>query len=95
MSGTQFSTNICIGFVADSVSHYGVLSAMFPDGTRRIMEIVEARAFGTAWCRRARCSGLRNGQFVQMDGISDSLAMTLLENGAHAASVARFKVVIS
>jgi len=94
MSGTNISTNILIGFVAEAFPIM-VFKRQFPDGTRRIMEIVEATGVRDGVVQARTLFRFEDGQFVQMDGISDSLAMTLLENGAPAASVGRFKVVIS
>jgi pilus assembly protein CpaF len=94
MSGTNISTNILIGFVAEAFPIM-VFKRQFPDGTRRIMEIVEATGVWDGVVQARTLFRFEDGQFVQMGGISDSLAMTLLENGAPAASVGRFKVVIS
>ena len=94
MSGTNISTNILIGFVAEAFPIM-VFKRQFPDGTRRIMEIVEATGVRDGVVQARTLFRFEDGQFVQMGGISDSLAMTLLENGAPAASVGRFKVVIS
>ena len=94
MSGTNISTNILIGFVAEAFPIM-VFKRQFPDGTRRIMEIVEATGVRDGVVQARTLFRFEDGQFVQMDGISDSLAMTLLENGAPAASVGRVKVVIS
>jgi pilus assembly protein CpaF len=94
MSGTNISTNILIGFVAEAFPIM-VFKRQFPDGTRRIMEIVEATGVRDGVVQARTLFRFEDGQFVQMGGISESLAMTLLENGAPAASVGRFKVVIS
>lgn len=94
MSGTNISTNILMDFVAEAFPIM-VFKRQFPDGTRRIMEIVEATGVRDGVVQAHTLFRFENGQFVQMGGISDSLAMTLLENGAPAASVGGVKVVIS
>ncbi len=94
MSGTNISTNILMGFVAEAFPVM-VFKKQMPDGTRRIMEIVEAAGVRDGVVQARTLFRFEDGQFVQTGSISDSLAMTLLENGAPAASVRRFKVVMS
>ncbi len=94
MSGTNIYTNILIGFVAEAFPIM-VFKRQFPDGTRRIMEIVEATGVRDGVVQARTLFRFEDGQFVQMGRISESLAMTLMENGAPAAAVGRFKVVIS
>ncbi len=90
MSGTNISTNILIGFVAEAFPIM-VFKRQFPDGTRRIMEIVEATGVRDGVVQARTLFRFEDGRFVQMGGISDSLVMTLLENGAPAASVGRLR----
>ena len=94
MSGTHISTDILMGFVAEAFPVM-VFTKQMPDGTRRFMEIVEATGVRGGAVQARTLFRFENGQFVQMGGISDSLVMTLLENGAPVASVGRFKVVRS
>ena len=94
MSGTHISTDILMGFVAEAFPVM-VFTKQMPDGTRRFMEIVEATGVRGGAVQARTLFRFENGQFVQMGGISDSLVMTLLENGAPVASVDRFKVVRS
>ena len=94
MSGTNISTNILMGFVAEAFPVM-VFKKQMPDGTRRIMEIVEATGIRDGTVQARTLFRFGEGQFVQVGTISDSLTMTLLENGAPAASVGRFRVVRS
>ena len=94
MSGTNISTNILMGFVAEAFPVM-VFKKQMPDGTRRIMEIVEATGVRDGAVQARTLFRFEEGRFVQTGGISDSLAATLLENGAPVTSVGRFKVVIS
>lgn len=94
MSGSHISTNILMGFVVEAFPVM-VYKKQMPDGTRRIMEIVEATGVrdgmvqaNTLFRFEAETSG-----FVQAGGISESLADTLLENGADKTAVARFREV--
>lgn len=91
MSGTHISTNILMGFVAEAFPIM-VFKKQAPDGTRRIMEIVEATGVrdGVVQTSTLFRYDIATGSFVQADGISQSLADTLLENGADQAAVARF-----
>lgn len=94
MSGTNISTNILMAFVAEAFPVM-VFKRQFPDGTRRIMEIVEATGVrdGAVQAHTLYRFDAETGKFLQVDGISDSLADTLLENGANAAAVAQFREV--
>ena len=94
MSGTNISTNILMGFVAEAFPIM-VYKKQLPDGTRRNMEIVEATGVRDGAVQARTLYRFEGGQFIQTGGISDSLADTLLQNGAEAASVGRFKVVRS
>ena len=92
MSGTNISTGILMGFVAEAFPIM-VFKKQMPDGTRRIMEIVEAAGVRDGVVQARTLFRFEDGQFVQTGNISDSLAMTLLENGAKPATVSGFKVV--
>ena len=94
MSGTNISTNILMGFVAEAFPIM-VFKKQMPDGSRRIMEIVEATGVRDGTVQARTLFRFEDGQFVHVGSISDSLTMTLLENGAPAASVGRFRVVRS
>jgi pilus assembly protein CpaF len=94
MSSTNISTNILMGFVAEAFPVM-VFKRQFPDGTRRIMEIVEATGVrdGVVQAHTLYRFEAETGKFLQVGGISDSLVDTLLENGANAAAVAQFREV--
>jgi hypothetical protein len=59
------------------------------------MEIVEATGVrdGTVQASTLFRYDTATGSFIQAGGISESLADTLLENGAEQAAVARFREV--
>lgn len=92
MSGTNISTNILMGFVAEAFPIM-VFKKQMPDGTRRIMEIVEATGVKDGVVQARTLFRFEGGKFVQTGGISESLADTLLENGADPAAVSGYKVV--
>ncbi len=94
MSGTNISTNILMGFVAEAFPVM-VFKRQFPDGTRRIMEIVEATGIrdGAVQAHTIYRFEAETGKFMQVGGISGSLADTLLENGASASVVAKLQEV--
>ncbi len=94
MSGTNISTNILMGFVAEAFPVM-VFKRQFPDGTRRIMEIVEATGVrdGVVQARTLFRFEAEMGKFMRVGGISEGLADTLLENGANAAAVAKLQEV--
>ena len=96
MSGTNISTDILIRFVVEAFPIM-VYKRKFPDGTRRIMEIIEATGVqnGVAQARtlyRFEPYGPKSS-FVRVNGISGELADVLLENGADKAAVDRFREV--
>lgn len=98
MSGTAIATNILISFVAEAFPLM-VFKKQAEDGTRRIMEIVEATGVHDGVVQantlyRFEQDG-ETGEFVRVNGISDSLADTLRENGADKAAVAHFKEAIT
>jgi len=90
MSGTQISTHILMGFVAEAFPVM-VFTKQMPDGTRRFMEIVEATGVRDGVVQAHTLFRFENGNFVQAGGISDSLSDTLMENGADITSVNRYK----
>ena len=94
MSGTNISTNILMGFVAEAFPIM-VFKRQLSDGTRRIMEIVEATGVrdGVVQAHTLYRFEAETGKFIQVGGVSGSLADTLLENGASAAAVAKLQEV--
>jgi pilus assembly protein CpaF len=92
MSGTQISTHILMGFVAEAFPVM-VFTKQMPDGTRRFMEIVEATGIKDGAVQAHTLFRFDNEKFVQAGGISDNLADTLMENGADMTSVNRYKEV--
>lgn len=92
MSGTNISTNILMGFVAEAFPIM-VFKKQMPDGTRRIMEIVEATGVKDGVVQARTLFRFEDGKFIQTGGISESLADTLLENGSDPAAVSSYKVV--
>ncbi len=94
MSGTNISTNILMGFVAEAFPIM-VFKRQFPDGTRRIMEIVEATGVrdGVVQAHTLYRFEAETGKFMQVGGVSGGLADTLLENGASVATVAKLQEV--
>ncbi len=96
MSGTNISTTVLMSFVAEAFPIM-VFKRQFPDGTRRIMEIVEATGTQNGMVQantlfRFETDG-ENGMFVQLNGISDELADMLRENGADKTTVDRLMEV--
>jgi pilus assembly protein CpaF len=94
MSGTNISTNILMGFVVEAFPVM-VFKRQFSDGTRRIMEIVEATGVrdGVVQARTLFRFQAETGKFMRVGGVSEGLADTLLENGANAAAVAKLQEV--
>ncbi|NCC82633.1 MAG: CpaF family protein [Clostridia bacterium] len=94
MSGTNISTNILMGFVVEAFPVM-VFKRQFSDGTRRIMEIVEATGVrdGVVQARTLFRFQAETGKFMRVGGVSEGLADTLLENGANAATVAKLQEV--
>ena len=86
MSDTKILTHVLMGMIVEGFPIM-IFKKQMPDGKRRIMEIVEAT--GT-WDGDVQATTLfrfavqsdGNGQFVRLNGISENLANTLLENGA-------------
>ena len=98
MSGTNILTGILLSFVVEAFPIM-VFKRQFPDGTRRIMEIIEATGIRDGIVQantlyRFESDG-KSGEFIRVHGISDSLADVLRENGADKASVERFREAIT
>ncbi len=98
MSGTNISTAVLLGFVVEAFPVM-VFKRQLTDGTRRIMEIVEANGVrdGAVQARtlfRYEQHG-DSGTFVRMCGISDALASVLRENGADQSEINRLQEVSS
>ena len=96
MSTTSISTNILMSFVAEAFPVM-VFKRQFPDGTRRIMEIVEAigvkdGVVQTSPIFRFEING-DQGKYRHVQGISEGLAEVLRDNGADEASIDRFREV--
>lgn len=96
MSTTNISTNILMSFVAEAFPVM-VFKRQFPDGTRRIMEIVEATGVKdgvvqTSPVFRFEMNG-NQGKYRHVQDISEGLAEVLRDNGADKASVDRLRVV--
>jgi len=96
MSGTSIATNILMSFVIEAFPIM-VFKKQAQNGVRRIMEIVEAVGLqdGTVQANTLFRfeSHEETGEFIRVNGISDSLADTLRENGADKAAVDRFREV--
>lgn len=96
MSGTNITTNILMSFVAEAFPVM-VFKRQFPDGTRRIMEIVEATGVKDGMVQASTLFRFETdrdkGMFVRVNGISDGLADVLRENGADKTTVGRLKEV--
>lgn len=97
MSGTNISTSILMHFVVEAFPLM-VFKRQFPDGTRRIMEIVEATgvkdgAVNANTLFRFDTQSGDAGSYVQVGMISDALADVLLENGAGSTAIKLFREV--
>lgn len=85
MSDTKISTQILLGMIVEAFPIM-VFKKQLPDGSRRIMEIIEATGVqdGEVIAKtlfRFIISPNGNGQHVMLGGISDILAENLMENG--------------
>jgi len=68
-----------------------VFKRQFSDGTRRIMEIVEATGVKDGQVQANSLYRFEtDGKFKKVNGISNSLMEVLLENGADKTAVNRF-----
>jgi len=96
MSGTNISTSILMSFVAEAFPVM-VFKRQMPDGTRRIIEIVEATGMknGAVETSTLFRFDMQNGEYVKVNGISEALANVLIENGASEAVVVRFGEVMT
>jgi pilus assembly protein CpaF len=94
MSGTNISTAILLGFVVEAFPVM-VFKRQFPDGIRRMMEIVEATGVtdGVVHANTLYRYEMGTGEYVRVSGISDNLVETLRENGADNETIARFREV--
>jgi len=96
MSNTRIASDILLGFIVEA---YPVMvhKKQFPDGTRRVMEIVEATGIqdGTVQANTLYRFDGEAGEYVQVDGISDGLAEILRGNGADKAAIDRYREAIT
>lgn len=96
MSGTNISTQVLMGFVVEAFPVM-VFKRQFPDGTRRIIEIVEATGVVNGAVEANTIfrfiTDREANEFLRVRGISDSLADTLRENGADQALIDHFREV--
>ena len=94
MSGTNISTQILMGFVAEAFPIM-VFKKQLQDGTRRIMEIVEVTGVqnGVIQANTLFRFEADTGQYVHEHEISDELAESLRSNGADKAVIKRFREV--
>jgi pilus assembly protein CpaF len=92
MSGTNINTNILLGFVVEAIPVM-VFKRQFPDGTRRVMEIVEATGIenGVVQANTLYRFEAETGEYIREHGVSDELAETLRGNGADKAAISRFR----
>ena len=98
MSGTNISTAVLLGFVVEAFPVM-VFKRQLTDGTRRIMEIVEATGVRDGVVQaRTLFRYEQHGEpdsFIWTCGISDALASVLRENGAEQSAINRFREVSS
>lgn len=94
MSSTNISTHILMGFVVEAFPIM-VFKKQLPDGTRRIMEIVEATGVqnGVVQANTLYRFEPDTGKYVREHGVSDDLAESLRGNGAEKAVIDRFREV--
>jgi len=90
MSRTAISTEVLLGFVVEAFPVM-VFKRQFPDGTRRIMEIVEATGIrdGSVQANTLFRFETETGEYVREHGISDTLAEMLRGNGADRIAIDR------
>ena len=91
MSNTSISTNILMGFIVEAFPIM-VFKKQFPDGTRRMMEIVEAIDVhnGTVLANTLYRFEMDSRRFIRVHGISSGLAELLRENGADMDVVTKY-----
>jgi pilus assembly protein CpaF len=95
MSETKISSHILMSMIIEAFPIM-VFKKQLPDGTRRIMEIIEATG---SWDGDVQANTLfryttapdGSGSHTVVGGISDRLAENLLENGADPALVEKYK----
>jgi pilus assembly protein CpaF len=96
MSVTNIATDILMSFVAEAFPIM-VFKRQFPDGTRRIMEIVEATGVQNGIVQASTLFRFETdgdaGGFVRVNGISDGLADLLRENGADKTTIEHLREV--
>ena len=94
MSGTNISTHILMGFVVEAFPIM-VFKKQMPDGTRRVMEIVEATGIkdGVVQASTLYRFETETGEYVREHGISDELAESMRGNGADKAVIERIREV--
>jgi pilus assembly protein CpaF len=94
MSETNINTGILLGFVVEAFPVM-VFKRQFPDGTRRVMEIVEATGIenGVVQANTLYRFDAETGEYVREHGVSDELSETLRGNGADKAAISRFREV--
>jgi pilus assembly protein CpaF len=94
MSNTSISTAVLMGFVVEAFPVM-VFKRQFPDGTRRVMEIVEATGIqnGAVQANTLYRFEAETCEYVWEYGVSDELAEILRSNGADKAAIARFREV--
>lgn len=96
MSGTAITTNVLMSFIVEAFPLM-IFKKQMPDGTRRIMEIIEATDVQDGVVQantlyRFKADG-ETGEFVRVNGISTALADVLRENGADKSAVDRYREV--
>ena len=91
MSGTNISTHILMGFVVEAFPIM-VFKKQMADGTRRIMEIVEATGIvdGVIRADTLYRFDIEKQQYLQEGTISDCLAQQLLDDGVNKKTLSRF-----
>lgn len=94
MSGTNISTNVLISFVAEAFPVM-VFKRQLPDGTRRIIEIVEATGVknGQVDTTTLYRFDMQSGEYLRVNGISETIAGVMLENGADIKAIEHFREV--
>jgi pilus assembly protein CpaF len=94
MSGTNIATHVLMGFVVEAFPVM-VFKRQFPDGTRRMMEIVEATGVrdGRVDTRTLFAYDCEQSVYQKVNGISDGLAGILRDNGVDKTLIHRYMEV--
>ncbi|MGI5849916.1 MAG: CpaF family protein [Christensenellales bacterium] len=94
MSNTNISTAVLLSFVVEAFPVM-VFKRQFPNGTRRVMEIVEATGIqsGVVQANTLYRFDAETDEYVREHGVSDELAEILRSNGADKAAIDRFREV--